>query len=89
MSTTEILELPSQIESHELRTWPASVSPTAATQSASTSSLPVQVNREVHSEIELEISQLAPIDGGIAAWRLLGAAFVFETLLWGALLLLT
>lgn len=26
---------------------------------------------------------LAPIDGGVAAWRLLGAAFVFETLLWG------
>jgi hypothetical protein len=27
--------------------------------------------------------QLAPVDGGIAAWRLLGAAFVFETLFWG------
>ncbi|KAI4715573.1 major facilitator superfamily transporter [Aureobasidium sp. EXF-10727] len=26
---------------------------------------------------------LAPTDGGIAAWRLLMAAFVFETLLWG------
>jgi hypothetical protein len=26
---------------------------------------------------------LAPIDGGTAAWRLLCAAFVFETLLWG------
>lgn len=27
--------------------------------------------------------ELAPIDGGLAAWRLLFAAFVFETLLWG------
>ncbi|KAL2836776.1 major facilitator superfamily domain-containing protein [Aspergillus pseudoustus] len=27
--------------------------------------------------------ELAPVDGGPAAWRLLCAAFVFETLLWG------
>ncbi|KAH7329688.1 major facilitator superfamily domain-containing protein [Stachybotrys elegans] len=27
--------------------------------------------------------QLAPIDGGLAAWRLLFTAFVFEALLWG------
>lgn len=27
--------------------------------------------------------ELAPIDGGTSAWRLLWAAFVFETLLWG------
>lgn len=27
--------------------------------------------------------ELAPVDGGSAAWRILGAAFVFETLLWG------
>jgi hypothetical protein len=26
---------------------------------------------------------LAPVDGGAAAWRLLGVAFVFEALLWG------
>jgi hypothetical protein len=26
---------------------------------------------------------LAPADKGAAAWRLLGAAFVFEALLWG------
>ena len=26
---------------------------------------------------------LAPADRGAAAWRLLGAAFVFEALLWG------
>ncbi len=30
--------------------------------------------------------ELAPIDGGYAAWRLLCAAFMFETLLWGKLL---
>ncbi|TVY28864.1 Fujikurins efflux protein [Lachnellula hyalina] len=29
------------------------------------------------------IQQLAPADGGAGAWRLLGAAFVFEALLWG------
>ena len=28
-------------------------------------------------------SSLPPYDGGIAAWRLLIAAFVFEALLWG------
>jgi hypothetical protein len=27
--------------------------------------------------------ELAPVDGGPAAWKLLCAAFVFETLLWG------
>lgn len=27
--------------------------------------------------------ELAPVDGGSAAWRLLCAAFVFEALLWG------
>jgi hypothetical protein len=30
--------------------------------------------------------ELAPVDGGSAAWSLLCAAFVFETLLWGKLL---
>ena len=27
--------------------------------------------------------ELAPVDGGLPAWRLLCAAFVFEALLWG------
>jgi hypothetical protein len=31
--------------------------------------------------------ELAPVDGGSAAWRLLFAAFMFETLLWGEFLL--
>ncbi|GKU22979.1 unnamed protein product [Fusarium langsethiae] len=39
-----------------------------------------EVQRDSHSENE---QQLAPVDGGIAAWRLLGAAFVLDTLLWG------
>lgn len=32
--------------------------------------------------------ELAPVDGGSAAWRLLSAAFMFEALLWGKLRLL-
>lgn len=28
---------------------------------------------------------LAPVDGGLAAWKLLCAAFMFEALLWGEL----
>lgn len=31
---------------------------------------------------------LPPVDGGIAAWRLLWAAFMFEACLWGMQLLL-
>lgn len=27
--------------------------------------------------------ELAPVDGGLAAWKMLFAAFMFETLLWG------
>lgn len=32
--------------------------------------------------------ELAPVDGGSAAWRLLFAAYMFETLLWGIFLVL-
>jgi hypothetical protein len=32
--------------------------------------------------------QLKPIDRGIDAWKVLIAAFLFETLLWGAFMLL-
>jgi len=36
------------------------------------------------SQDSREVQQyLEPTDRGIAAWRLLGAAFVFEALLWG------
>lgn len=27
--------------------------------------------------------ELAPVDGGLAAWKMLFAAFMFETFLWG------
>lgn len=32
---------------------------------------------------EMVIQELAPADGGRAAWGMLAAAFVFEALLWG------
>jgi len=35
-----------------------------------------------HNVVIIE-QNLAPADKGAAAWRLLGAAFVFEALLWG------
>jgi len=35
-----------------------------------------------HDVVIIE-QNLAPADKGAAAWRLLGAAFVFEALLWG------
>lgn len=38
-------------------------------------------------ETVLVYQQLKPVDGGPAAWRLLIAAFVFEAILWGLLLL--
>jgi hypothetical protein len=28
-------------------------------------------------------NQLKPVDGGLAAWRVLLAAFMFEAILWG------
>ena len=52
----------------------------------------VSVNsaRQLEQEQQLERAhanseehQLAPIDGGIAAWKLLWAAFAYEALLWG------
>lgn len=42
------------------------------------------VERELTHTRPVE-QQLAPVDGGFAAWRLLCAAFVFEALLWGKL----
>ncbi|KAH8597746.1 major facilitator superfamily domain-containing protein [Bisporella sp. PMI_857] len=40
-------------------------------------------NWQDSSEEPLNTQQLKPADGGLAAWRLLLAAFVFEALLWG------
>lgn len=46
--------------------------------------------RQLEQEQQLERAhgnseeyQLAPVDGGIAAWKLLWAAFAYEALLWG------
>ncbi|KAK8108736.1 hypothetical protein PG984_014537 [Apiospora sp. TS-2023a] len=39
-------------------------------------------------DLTTEQQELAPTDGGSAAWRLLAAAFVFETLLWGKVVLI-
>ncbi|KAJ8611509.1 hypothetical protein MRB53_037916 [Persea americana] len=45
------------------------------------------VEEEEESPNDERIEQgLAPTDGGLAAWRLLAAAFMFEALLWGILL---
>lgn len=45
---------------------------------------PVPRRNETASEDAPVIQQyLPPVDGGLAAWKLLGAAFVFEAFLWG------
>lgn len=47
------------------------------------------VTAETHSDALIDDEatrveqQLPPIDGGVAAWRLLCAAFMFEACLWG------
>ncbi|KAJ0417163.1 major facilitator superfamily domain-containing protein [Aspergillus carlsbadensis] len=47
-----------------------------------TSPRPEDVENEPAASRRTE-QELAPVDGGPAAWKLLCAAFVFETLLWG------
>jgi hypothetical protein len=47
-----------------------------------TSPPPEDVENEPTTSMRTE-QELAPVDGGPAAWKLLCAAFVFETLLWG------
>lgn len=34
-------------------------------------------------EHEITDNRLKPVDGGLAAWRVLLAAFMFEAILWG------
>ena len=41
---------------------------------------------EQHEATEAARQSLLPYDGGLAAWRTLVSAFVFEALLWGALI---
>ncbi len=56
--------------------------------------LPTSLRRESHSshldqygisDAESVQQQLEPADRGLAAWRLLAVAFVFEALLWGTI----
>lgn len=44
----------------------------------------VEINVEEEEAAHSAAQSLSPCDGGIAAWRLLIAAFIFEALLWGA-----
>jgi hypothetical protein len=37
----------------------------------------------VHGEHNSPDQELPPVDGGIQAWRVLLAAFMFEAILWG------
>ncbi|KAJ4180949.1 hypothetical protein NW767_014254, partial [Fusarium falciforme] len=83
MNITETFTVASHSETHVLRAWPTSLSRTTVSQNATQNSpLGSEIEQERQAEDGNQISQLAPVDGGIAAWRLLGAAFVFETLLW-------
>jgi len=41
------------------------------------------ISNEASRDVEIVQQQLDQADGGVAAWRLLGAAFVFEALFWG------
>jgi hypothetical protein len=41
--------------------------------------------RSNNHDSETAPQSLQPVDGGIAAWRVLIAAFVFEALLWGGI----
>ena len=36
-----------------------------------------------NTELNLTENRLKPVDGGLAAWRVLLAAFMFEAILWG------
>lgn len=83
MSNTEAVAVTVNGESHELRALPVP-SPSSPVTLSRNSMHNSALGSEFEHDRRLENEQqLAPVDGGIAAWRLLGAAFVFETLLWG------
>lgn len=58
---------------------------TASASEGCRASQPQHVESEPTNREEME-QELAPVDGGFAAWRLLFAAYIFETLLWGQFL---
>jgi len=41
------------------------------------------VNDNESREQDITDNRLKPVDGGLAAWRVLLAAFMFEAILWG------
>jgi hypothetical protein len=57
--------------------------PPAAPEDCGTTPTPTQDVESKSADVERVEQELAPMDGGQAAWMLLAAAFVFETLLWG------
>ncbi|KAK2613381.1 hypothetical protein N8I77_000299 [Diaporthe amygdali] len=56
--------------------------PTAVEEHEQTSQRPQDEEGDLSNGRRRE-QELAPVDGGSAAWRLLCAAFIFESLLWG------
>lgn len=62
----------------------AVTAPSAAERNTSTSSSLRPRDTEGGPVNSMRMGQeLAPVDGGAAAWKLLCAAFMFEALLWG------
>ena len=61
--------------------------PDARSLPAQVSAEPISLRGELDDDLQHEVGviqrELPPADRGVAAWRLLGAAFVFEALLWG------
>jgi hypothetical protein len=43
-------------------------------------------DNNIHENEQNAVQSLKPVDGGITAWRVLIAAFIFEALLWGEVL---
>ncbi|KAI0465575.1 major facilitator superfamily domain-containing protein [Xylaria cf. heliscus] len=69
--------------SAELATLPQGATTPSASEGSERSSLQLQdAERALTNERGSE-QELAPVDGGSAAWRLLSAVFIFEALLWG------
>lgn len=60
----------------------SAILPTAVEDHERTSQQPQDEERDPWNGRQRE-QELAPVDGGPAAWRLLCAAFMFEALLWG------
>lgn len=61
---------------------PQPVTAASASEDQNRASSPQDTEGELTGRRETE-QEFAPVDGGLAAWKLLFAAFIFETLLWG------